>query len=46
MYSAIHAEISAGYSEICYHCGNDNILKAGSHDYYPICQICVNAKKG
>ena len=31
IYVAIHAEINAGYSDICYHCGNDNILNAGGH---------------
>ena len=36
---------SAGYSDICYHCGSDDILNVGINDYYPIFAICVTAKK-
>ena len=34
---------STGYPDI--YCCSDDILNGGSKDYYPICQICVTAKK-
>ena len=40
------AYYSAGYEEICYHCGSvDNINNASSDNYYPICQRCLSNKK-
>ena len=35
---------SAKYSNICYHCGIENVVD--NTNYYPICVICSGSNKG